>query len=114
MAAPITYDHKRGDTLSRAAILPAGTLPLGDWSARCSLVEQFTNKVHPLVATVVPVAGPDVRYALTLYAPASEVEQWRVGKLFGDIEFIDASATPEPFKVSSATFIINLKSDVTK
>ena len=58
--------------------------------------------------------APETRYMLHLSAPASATKLWRVEKLECDVELIDTAATPEPFKASTLTFVIDVKKDVTE
>jgi hypothetical protein len=99
---------KRGNTLSYAGYLPVNALPPGDWSAACGLFHRASGARKTISATLTPPGGDELRYLLTLYAPASEVALWAAGKYLGDVEFTDASALPEPFKASSDDFLLVL------
>jgi hypothetical protein len=114
MSTPTTIDHKRGDTFTKAGLLPAGALYAGGtWVAKADAVEKLGGVRHALAAQLIAPIAPDTRYTLHLFAPASAVQTWRVGKLECDVEFLDTAAEGEPFKASSLTFVINLKADVT-
>lgn len=107
--------HIRGDTFSRAGFLPINHLYAGgQWIVKCDAVEKISGVRHSFVATLIPPTAPETRTMVHLFAPASAVQAWAVGKLKCDIEFIDTAAQPEPFKASSLTFIIALAEDVTQ
>lgn len=114
MATRTKYKHKRGDTLSLAGYLPVGALPEGTWSAACVLRPASGDGLITLQVTLTaPTEESLGRYHLRLYASASETANWPVGKLTGDVEFTESTAIPEPFKVSSVDFEIDVERDIT-
>lgn len=108
-----SFSLKRGDTLSRAGFLPVGALPPGAWKAKCQIVHRITGFARSINATLTPPTDEQPRWMLHLYAPSLATEQWPVGKYLGDVEFIDESALPAPFVVSSKDFVLTLNPDRT-
>lgn len=115
MATLKTLEIKRGATLTRASLLPAGALYEGGaWTAKCQAVGKFTNTRIDLVATLLPPVAPNTQYTLHLFAPASQTKLWAIEKYECDVDLIDGAAQPEPFVVPSATFLIDVKKDITE
>lgn len=115
MSIPKAIDFKRGATFSEAGFLPEGTLyDDGNWTVKAQAVGAISGVRHDLTARLVAPVAPETRYLLHLSAPASKTVDWAVEKLRCDVQFLDLSAEPEPFKASSRTFVINVIQDVTQ
>ena len=114
MALLKTLEIKRGATLSRAALLPAGALYAdGTWIAKCEAVGKLSGTRVTITATILPPVAPNTQRTLHLFAPASQTKLWPIEKLECDVDFIDESAEGEPFVLPSKTFLIDVKKDVT-
>ena len=115
MPTPKVLEIKRGATLSRAQLLPADALyEGGTWIAKCQAVGKLSEERVTLTAALLPPVAPNTQYTLHLFAPASATALWNVEKYECDVDLIDTSADPEPFVIPSATFLIDVKKDVTE
>lgn len=93
---------KRGDTLSVSGFLPV-TFPQGLWSAIAQIVDP-AGVAHALICTITPPSGTVTRYRIELYLGATASSALPLGKYKGEIQFTDASGSPEPFRMSTADF----------
>ena len=98
---------KQGSTFHWAGTI---TLPIGTWTAKCSVVQSGTrNPIGNIVVTLgTPVMGV---YPIDLFASGTDTLAWNVPKMDCDILFKDNSTIPNIYP--SPTFEIVVDRQVT-